>query len=107
MAAGKKYELFLTELAYSDLDNIYAYIKNTIQMPDTAEKQITRIEKAILKLERYPFSSSQVTDEMLAQKGYRKLVVDNYIAFYLADEEKKKVTVMRVLYGAQKYDDIL
>ncbi|MDR2005789.1 MAG: type II toxin-antitoxin system RelE/ParE family toxin [Acidaminococcales bacterium] len=35
------------------------------------------------------------------------LIVDNYIVFYLPDEKKKTVIIMRVLYGAQNYKDIL
>lgn len=107
MATSKKYEIALTEAAFSDLGRIYVYIKDNIQMPDTAQKQLARIERAILKLEKYPFSCSQVSDEFLLQKGYRKLIVDNYIAFYIADEANHKVTIMRILYGAQKYDTIL
>lgn len=46
-------------------------------------------------------------DEYLRNKGYRKLIVDNYIVFYLIWEEKKQVIIMRVLYGKQKYENLL
>lgn len=35
------------------------------------------------------------------------LIVDNYIAFYIVDEEQRQVVVMRVLYGRRKYENIL
>lgn len=45
--------------------------------------------------------------KILIIKGYRKLIIDNYILFYLVDEENKQVTIMRVLYGKQKYENLL
>lgn len=48
-----------------------------------------------------------MADEFLKSKGYRKLIIDNYIVFYLVDEGNKQVIIMRVLYGKQKYEDLL
>ncbi|MDW7669905.1 MAG: type II toxin-antitoxin system RelE/ParE family toxin, partial [Bacillota bacterium] len=55
----------------------------------------------------FPFSCNYVVDEYLKKKGYRKLIIDNYIAFYLVNEEERQVVVMRVLYGRQKYESLL
>ena len=60
-----------------------------------------------MRLKEFPFSCSYVADEFLRNKGYRKLIIDNYIVFYLIDEENKQVIIMRVLYGKQKYEDLL
>jgi len=60
-----------------------------------------------MRLKDFPFSCSYVDGAFLKRKGYRKLIVDNYIAFYLVDEEEKQVVIMRVLYGRQKYQDLL
>ena len=43
----------------------------------------------------------------IRNKGYRKLIVDNYIVFYLIEEENHQVIIMRVLYGRQKYENLL
>ncbi|MCC9293478.1 type II toxin-antitoxin system RelE/ParE family toxin [Clostridium sp. WLY-B-L2] len=48
-----------------------------------------------------------VIDETLKQRGYRKLIIDNYIAFYLVDDNKQQVIIMRILYGARNHKDIL
>jgi plasmid stabilization system protein ParE len=50
-------------------------------------------------LSDFPFACSPVEDEFLRGKGYRKLIIDSYIAFYIVNEEEKQVVVMRVLYG--------
>ena len=58
-------------------------------------------------LRDFPFSCNYVADEYLRVKGYRKLIVDNYIVFYLIEEEKDQVIIMRVLYGKQKFENLL
>lgn len=59
-----------------------------------------------MRLRYFPYSCSFVLDEPLKNKGYRKLIVDNYIAFYLVNETEKQVVVMRILYGAQNYENL-
>ena len=60
-----------------------------------------------MRLKEFPFSCNYVADEYLKSKGYRKLIIDNYIVFYLVEEENKQVIIMRVLYGKQKYENLL
>ena len=60
-----------------------------------------------MRLIEYPFSCQYVLDEPLKAKGYRKLIVDNYLVFYLVNEAENQVIIMRILYGASKYQDIL
>lgn len=66
-----------------------------------------KIEKNIMRLSEFPLSGSFVEDENLKNKGYRKLIVENYIFFYIVNEQQKEVVVMRVLYGRQKYDNFI
>lgn len=60
-----------------------------------------------MRLCDFPYSGRLVTDDILASKGYRKLVVKNYIVFHLIDENEKQVVIMRILYGARKYENLL
>ena len=60
-----------------------------------------------MRLKDFPYSCSFVLDEPLKNRGYRKLIVDNYIVFYLVNEMEKQVVVMRILYGAQNYQNLL
>ncbi|WP_425061443.1 hypothetical protein [Sporomusa carbonis] len=34
-------------------------------------------------------------------------MVDNYLVFYLVNEAEEEVVIMRILYGASNYQDIL
>ncbi|WP_326839059.1 type II toxin-antitoxin system RelE/ParE family toxin [Clostridium aromativorans] len=68
---------------------------------------MSNFESKILRLKDFPYSCSLVIDETLKQRGYRKLIIDNYIAFYLVDDNKQQVIIMRILYGARNHKDIL
>ena len=46
-------------------------------------------------------------DRMLCQKGYRKIVINNYIALYTVDENKKEVVITRIFYGSMNYSNHL
>ena len=101
------YELKITKKASEDLADIYKYITEELKNKTAALDLIDEIEKNTLRLREFPYSCSYVEDINLKRKGYRKLIVKNYITFYIVNEMHKKVTIMRVLYGRQNYQDII
>jgi len=105
--ANSNYGLKFTPIAEEDLDEIYGYISTKLFAEMAAVNLMDKIENAIKRLARFPFSCSLVSDKHLKDRGYRRLIVDNYIVFYLANEAEQKVIIMRVLYGASKYQDVL
>lgn len=104
---ANNYTIKVTTKAADDLDNIYRYISQELFATSSVTNILDRIEKEIMRLREFPFSCNYVADEYLRNKGYRKLIVDNYIVFYLAQEEMKQVIIIRVLYGKQKYENLL
>lgn len=102
-----KYTLKLTNKAKNDLDRIYNYISKDLDAEIAARNLIDNIESSLLRLEEFPYSCSSVNDDFLGKRGYRKIIVDNYIGFYLVDDETNEVVIMRFLYGKQKFQDIL
>lgn len=101
------YSLKITAKAYDDLDEIYNYITKKFYNELAAEHLMDKIESNFLRLKEFPFSCNLVTDEFLRIKGYRKLIIDSYIAFFIVDDDKKQIIILRVLYGSQKYQDII
>lgn len=97
----------MTPKAAEDLDNIFQYISERLFATSSATNILVSIERGIMGLKEFPFSCNYVADEYLKSKGYRKLIIDNYIVFYLVEEENKQVIIMRVLYGKQKYENLL
>lgn len=103
----KKYSLKFTTKAEEDLDELYKYISGNPFAPEAANNLMDKFENKILRLKDFPYSCSLVLDETLKQRGYRKLIIDNYIVFYLVNDERQQVIIMRILYGASNYKNIL
>ncbi len=99
----KNYSLKFTPKASEDLEQIYNYISAEI----AAANLLERIEASITRLKNFPYSCSFVFDEPLQNRGYRKLIVDNYVVFYLVNELEKQVVIMRILYSARNFQDFL
>lgn len=102
-----KYTIKIAPKAFEDLDEIYNYIFAELYSEGAADTLLETIETSIMRLKEFPFSCSFVMDKILKDKGYRKLIIENYIASYLVREEEQQVVVMRVLYGGQKYQDLI
>ena len=101
------YQLHFTPLAYEDMDEILSYISNKLSNPQAAESLFEEIEKSIQRLKKFPYIGSEVTDSYLAAKGYRKLIVQNYLVFHLVDIKQKQIIIMRILFGAREYRNSL
>lgn len=101
------YIIDITKPAEADLYNIGRYIANELLEPELANKVISTIGNAILSLEEMPYRNSLVRDERLSQQGIRRILIENYIGFYIINEEDKKVTIIRVLYSRRDWDHML
>jgi addiction module RelE/StbE family toxin len=104
---SKKYKIKFTSKASYDLDENLSYMKNELYSDSSAKKFLESVESKIMNLSEFPFSCNYVSDNFLKRKGYRKLIVDNYIIFYIVNENSKIVIIMRILYGSRKYQEFL
>jgi addiction module RelE/StbE family toxin len=93
--------------AERDINHIHNYIAVELDSPRAAAGIMLRIESAIMALRDFPKIGPACQSERLKAKNYRKLVIKNYIAFYLVDDITKTVLVMRVLYGRRNYEELL
>ena len=84
--------------AYRDLDSIYHYIAYDKLAPENAKGQVDRIKAAILGLDTVPQSHQDRLVGRYADKGYKQLLVDNYIAIFRIDESEKVVWVVTIQY---------
>ncbi|MCH5139182.1 type II toxin-antitoxin system RelE/ParE family toxin [Clostridiaceae bacterium UIB06] len=101
------YDIQITEPAEKDLYEIGAYISKELLEPDIAKKVILEIAKGINSLEDMPLRNALIDDERLSYKGIRKIMVDNYIVFYIVTEESKTVTIIRILCGRRDWMKLL
>ena len=93
--------------ALNDLREIYAYIANELLVPETAGAQLARIRKEVRSLESMPARYALVRWEPWHSMEMRQLPVDNYIVYYLVDDEKRTVTVVRVFYDGRDVEGII
>jgi len=98
------YNVKITGQALSDMKGIYEYIAYTLLEPVIAEKQYTRIEKAIYSLDNMPERFRRYEKEPWKSRNLRIMPVSNYLVFYTVDNTNLDVTAMRVLYGARNIE---
>lgn len=101
------YNIEITEPAEKDIYERGAYISKELLEPATAKKVISKIAKEINSLGDMPLRNALAADERLAYKGIRKIMIDNYIVFYIVTEESKTVTILRILYGRRDWMNLL
>ncbi len=98
-----KYAVKLLPRAYRDLDDIYAYIAQTLLEPGTAQRLLDALEEAIFDLESLPQRGAPRKTGAYANKGYRQLFVRNFTVVYRVDETQKQVIIVTVRYTKTQF----
>lgn len=96
-----KFQVVYTAKARQDLRDIYEYIAYELLVPDIASGQTNRIMKAARSLENMPMRHRLYEEEPWHSQGLRFLPIDNYLIFYLPDENTKTVNIIRIMYGGR------
>lgn len=100
-----KAKIKVLPIAQEDMKSIVAYIR--LDDPDAALRMVEKIKATIGRLADHPLSGPIPLDKKVAAQGYRMLVVDPYLVFYLYIAEEGVVEIHRVLHGRQNYPKIL
>lgn len=98
---SSKYKVFLFPRAYREIEWIYAYISHEILETKLAKKQIDRIWEKIESLSTFPHAHQDRPVGRYSDKGYKRLLIDNYIAVFRINEDKKEVYVVTVQYAGR------
>lgn len=93
----KKYNVKITDTAFSDMEQIYDHIAIKLQAPDTALDQYNRIADAIESLDQMAERIKTVDFEPERSRGIRRLCVDNYSVFFFIHD--LSVIVTNVMYS--------
>jgi toxin ParE1/3/4 len=102
-----RYKIEITEPAENDLFEIGNYISKVLLESEIANKIVDKIAEAIIKLEELPLRNALIGEERLASQGIRRIIVENYIIFYVVDEKCNKVTIVRILYSRRDWVSLL
>jgi toxin ParE1/3/4 len=87
--------------AKQDLRNIYEYIAYSLQVPETANRQVLRIMEGIRSLDDMPFRFKLYDEEPWYSQGIRIMPVDNYFVIYLPNESDNIVSIVRIMYSGR------
>lgn len=103
----KKYIVELSETANQDLNNIISYLRYTLSGDIIADKYKILFKQALIDLEDVAGSMPILSEELTGHKDIRKINVRNYIIFYIVDEEKSKVFVVRIGHAFMDWEKYL
>lgn len=101
------YSVVYSPEAIDDLREVYSYIAFTLLAPETAEKQLNRIRKEIRSLDFMPSRYALVEWEPWQSMEMHKVPVDNFVVYYIVDDDSRIVTVIRIFYGGRDVANIV
>jgi toxin ParE1/3/4 len=99
----ERYKVKIYPSAQRDLRDIVDYL-NTLS-PSAALRYYDKLTQEIASLSTMPERCPRPRDLALAAKGYRYLIVENYLIFYVVSGGT--VQIRRILYGRRDYRALL
>ena len=101
--SNRSYAVKLLPSARRDLLSIAVHIAT--DKPRTALKYLERLRLRLHSLSSHPRMGHLPKDPYLKSKGYRILIVDAYLAFYVL--QKNTVKIHRILHGSRDIQSIV
>ena len=99
----ERYKVKIYPSAQQDLRDIVDYL-NTLS-PSAALRYYDKLTQEIASLSTMPERCPRPRDLALAAKGYRYLIVENYLIFYVVSGGT--VQIRRILYSRRDYRALL
>ncbi|MEE0884463.1 MAG: type II toxin-antitoxin system RelE/ParE family toxin [Faecalimonas sp.] len=92
------YQVKISQQVKTDLRDIYEYIAFTLLSPENASKLLSTLEKKILSLENFPKRFKLYHDKLWHDQELRVMPVNNFLIFYICDNQNQIVTILRIMY---------
>ncbi len=96
-------EIRFTETAKEDLRSIAYCIEEQSKDKETAVRFVKALQERCRALALFPESGAIPKDRILKSQGYRFLVHQDYLIFYVYDAKEKTVYILAVLNAKQDY----
>jgi len=101
------YSVYISDAAYKDINQIVSYIADELLEPKIANNLLDALLNAISSLSEIPHRHMLVDRVEVCDYPIRMFTVENYIIFYLINENEKSVNIARVLYGRRDWTYLL
>ena len=99
----ENYKIKIFPRAKQDMEEVIDYL-NTLS-PDVSLKYYDLLVEEIAGLSQMPERCPRPKDLALAARGYRYLIVKNYLVFYVIAGDT--VQIRRILYACRNYKGLL
>jgi plasmid stabilization system protein ParE len=86
---------------------IARYISRELGNPAAADRLATELIAAGDSIPTFPYANPAYTPIRPLKHEYRKLLVQNYVMFYWVDEDRKLITVARVMYAQRDFERLV
>ena len=101
------YDLEYLPMARKDMVEAVRYISEKLKNPAAAERLAEELIEAGDRITLFPYANPVHMPVRPLKHEYRKLPVRSYLMLYWVDEEKKLITVARVIYARRNYERLL
>ena len=101
------YDIHITKKAEDDLNSAADYIEFNLLNPKAADDLLDKAEEELGTLSDMPQTHRLVDDPVLRAWGIRFILINNYMAFFIIDEDAKTVYIVRFLYQKRNWIQIL
>ncbi len=102
-----KYMVIRTDKADEQLREIIFYIAEDAGSVDIALRYLEILEKAIMRLEDFPYSGVLPRYSILRKQGYLVLIIERHLVFYKVDEDNKVVTIYAIVDARREYKNLI
>ena len=96
-----------TESAESDLDEALDYIANELMNPEAASAFADELSEKLDEICKTPKAGRPIHNPYIQRDDIRRILVKNYILYYLEDEDTETIVVLRIVYSRRDQDKIL
>ena len=104
---GIKYKIIIENFAKKDILSIYNYISNILGNIIAADRLMNKINEKFNEIAVFPKSTPLLNNEYVNKDNIRKLIIENYIAFYEINEERHEIIILRILHCTMNYINII
>ena len=103
----EKYDYDFTEIAEADIDETLSYIEEDLSNPDAASAFADALQDKLEEICKNPKAGRPVENPFLKRDDVRRFLVENYVAYYIIDDENSRIIILRVVYGKRDQNRIL
>jgi len=97
------YKILRADKADDQLNELIQYISMDSGSVEIALNYLQKIEHAIALLAEHPYLGRYPRYSILKKRGYRVLVVEKHLVFYIPNESKKIVFIHAVVDARREY----